>query len=224
MNSYLISNINFHEFVESLVKALETKDYYTYGHSERVALLAERLAYEMNLEQKQIELTHIAAHLHDLGKIGIPDSILNKPGRLTEEEFKIMQEHSVKGFEILSKVQSLHHIANIVKHHHERYDGKGYPDGLKGKEIPLMSRIIAVADSFDAMTSTRPYRRKLEIDEAVLELEEHAKDQFDPAVIKVMINIYQNDRAFIEELVKPEVDGHDYLEVEHEQLYHSRRL
>ncbi|AZR72264.1 phosphohydrolase [Anoxybacter fermentans] len=221
--TYLISCVDFHEFVESLAKALDTKDHYTYGHSERVSQLVERIALEMGMKEEQMFMAHIAAHLHDIGKIGIPDSILNKPGRLTEDEFKIVQQHPLKGFEILNKVKSFRKIAEIVKYHHERYDGKGYPDGLKGERIPLEARIIAVADAFDAMTSYRPYRKKMKISEAIQELKEHIYDQFDPEVVEVIENIYREDQSFLEELVVSGTEDYHYLEVKHENIYHSRK-
>lgn len=221
--SGLISNIDFQEFVGSLVKALETKDTYTYGHSERVAQLAERLAREMGFSEERVMVTHTAAHLHDIGKIGVPEKILNKPGRLTKEEFRIIQQHSVQGYEILNRVTSFQLVAQVVKHHHERYDGAGYPDGLAGEQIPLESRIIGVADAFDAMTSVRSYRARLRIREAIQELIEHKGEQFDPQVVDHMEKIFRNDPGFLEELTHIMECDHYYLEVDHEHVYHSRK-
>lgn len=221
--SGLISNIDFQEFVGSLVKALETKDTYTYGHSERVAQLAQRLAREMGFSEERVIVTHIAAHLHDLGKIGVPERILNKPGRLTNEEFRIIQQHSVQGYEILKRVTSFQFVAQIVKHHHERYDGAGYPDGLAGEKIPLESRIIGVADAFDAMTSVRSYRARLGIEEAIQELINHKGEQFDPKIVDQMKKIYRDDPDFLEELIHIMECDHYFLEVDHEHVYHSRK-
>lgn len=224
MEIRLVSAVGFSEFVESLTKALETKDYYTFGHSERVAQFAWRIAREMGLNEEQVEAVHIAGYLHDIGKIGVPEVFLNKPGRLTLEEFRVVQAHSVKGFEILDKIKNLHQIAKVVKHHHERYDGQGYPDGLKDEAIPLEARIIAVADALDAMTSSRPYRGKLAIGEAVEEVRCYVKNQFDPEVVRALELVSQNDLQFLKTVISTGEELFDFLEVDPQELYLSRKL
>ncbi|TDX52891.1 HD-GYP domain-containing protein [Orenia marismortui] len=195
------SKIELHEFIESLVKGLESKDLYTSGHSERVAHLAERIALEMNLSKERVFNIHIAGHLHDIGKIGVPDSILKKNGRLTEKEYEEIKKHSVIGYEIINKIKSFKEIAIYIKHHHEHYDGKGYPDNIKAKDIPLESRIISIADSFDAMTSPRHYRTPVKIVEAIKEIKLNSGTQFDPQLVQAINNIYQHDYSFLERIV-----------------------
>lgn len=150
-------------FVRSLVSTLDAKDPYTRGHSERVALIARRLGEELDLSKKELDDIYLSGLLHDIGKIGVDDRILQKPGELTQDEFKQIQAHPSIGFSILRELTNLHRILPGVRNHHESYNGCGYPDKLAGKEIPLMARILAVADSYDAMNSDRPYRRGLPI-------------------------------------------------------------
>ena len=178
-----LEKIDFHEFIESFVEILETKDNYTRGHSTRVAHYSMLIGQKMGLTDREIELCHFSGHLHDIGKIGVSDNILTKKSSLNDEEYEQIKKHSEYGYNILNKVSSLEEMANIVRAHHERWDGKGYPDGLKGEKIPLISRILAVADSFDAMTSNRSYRKTLSIDEAVLELKNNRWTQFDGRVV-----------------------------------------
>jgi len=147
----------------------------------------------MGIHGKEAEEVITAARLHDIGKIGIRDEVLAKPGKLTDREFAGVMDHPVMGCEIIKKLNSMENIAKIIRHHHERYDGKGYPDGLKGEDIPLGSRIIAVADAFDAMTSIRPYRESpLTIAEAVRELRKNSKTQFDPKVVDAFVSIIED--------------------------------
>ncbi|HVX28911.1 MAG TPA: HD-GYP domain-containing protein, partial [Nitrolancea sp.] len=146
------------EVIVALVEAVEAKDPYTRGHTQRVAELAVLIAQDLGLHGERLKTLNQAAMLHDIGKISVPDAILNKPGRLTAEEFEFVKEHPVRGHRIIQNVRSLRQEIAGVRHHHERLDGSGYPDGLKGDEIPLDARIIAVADVFDALTSARPYR------------------------------------------------------------------
>jgi HD-GYP domain-containing protein (c-di-GMP phosphodiesterase class II) len=219
---FVMEKIDIHEFVSSLVAALEAKDSYTSGHSERVAELSERLAIEMGFDEERTFIVHISAHLHDIGKIGIRDSILHKPGKLEREEIIEIQRHSQIGYEILRKVKAFQGIALIVKHHHERFDGKGYPDGLKGEEIPIESRIITVADSFDAMVSPRPYRREMNIEEAMREISFHSGEQFDPEVATVIQRLYREEPEFLSKLVP--VPLMKYESVKHENILHSRKM
>ncbi|HXG11982.1 MAG TPA: HD domain-containing phosphohydrolase [Gemmataceae bacterium] len=163
-----------------LAQAVELRDEYTGGHTQRVTSYAVLLAEELGLRSSEIELVRIGTPLHDIGKIGIDDAILRKPDRLTPEEFEIMKSHTTKGARILEQVPDLHPVIPIARSHHERWDGKGYPDGLAGDNIPLLARIVAVADAFDAMTSDRPYRKGMAAEVAFAELEKQAGKQFDP--------------------------------------------
>jgi len=189
---------DLHEIVDALSTAVDAKDPYTYGHSERVAHLALAIASAMGLNPDQQSLLHIGAHLHDVGKIGIPDAVLRKPGRLTDEEYTTITTHSVIGYNIVRKVRILHPIAAIVRSHHERIDGKGYPDGLRGEEIPLEARIVAVADSYDAMTSQRLYRVCVSSAEAVNEVKRCSGTQFDGAVVDALVQLFVSGALDIE--------------------------
>ena len=147
--------------MHSLTSAVDAKDAYTCGHSERVALLSRHLAQQAGLSDTEVEQVYMAGLLHDVGKIGVPESVLQKTGKLTPEEFDQMKKHPEIGARILQDVRQIKHLIPGVLHHHERYDGQGYPAGLAGENIPLMGRIICLADCFDAMTSNRTYRRAL---------------------------------------------------------------
>ena len=175
--------------ISSFVNALESKDLYLKGHSARVSLYAGEIAGTMNLPPLQVFVTRRAGILHDLGKLVILDSILHKPGRLTKEEYALITRHPLVAYKILKPLRFLAQEADAIKYHHERYDGKGYPDGLKGEEIPLPARIVMVADSFDAMTSTRPYRSALPHDIALAEVLRGKGVQFDPRVIEAFSSI-----------------------------------
>jgi len=178
--------------VESLVISLEEKDRYTHGHSRRVTNLSLQLAEHVITEEEDFELLRLCGMLHDIGKIGVPEGILNKAYDLSEAEQEIIMKHPVQGARILQPVESEEmgtKISKVIRHHHEHYDGQGYPDGLKGDNIPLYSRIIAIADSFDAMTSDRPYRKGLNAEKALNEIERNIGSQFDPALAQVFINM-----------------------------------
>jgi cyclic di-GMP phosphodiesterase len=190
----------FFHLVESLAISLDEKDEYTHGHSKRVTNLSLQLAEYAAEEDVDFELLRLCGVLHDIGKIGIPDKILGKNGSLTGEEFALIKKHPEKGAQILRPMESddrVARISKIVKHHHERYDGKGYPDGLQGKEIPYLSRIITIADSYDAMTSDRPYRKGMDIGEAIEEIRGNSGSQFDPLLAEKFI-------SFMEEYVDSE--------------------
>ncbi len=144
--------------ITSLIAALEARDHYTCGHSNAVSAIVEKMAVKMGMQREDIESICIAGQLHDLGKIGVPDSVLLKPGKLTKEEFNLVKEHPVVGVNILANISSLSRIIPAIRHHHERFDGKGYPDGIKGSKIPIWARLMAVADTYHALTSDRPYR------------------------------------------------------------------
>jgi HD-GYP domain len=186
MNTWWLMAELYHEIIECLVTALEAKDPYTKGHSTRVADMAYKLGEIAGIKGEALEDLHLAAHLHDIGKIGIPDRILNKTGPLLPEEMAILRQHPTIGYQILARSSQLKVLAEIVLHHHERWDGKGYPDGLRSENIPLSSRIIAVCDAIDAMTSARPYRKALSIVECRLELQANQGLQFDPHLIQLM--------------------------------------
>jgi diguanylate cyclase (GGDEF)-like protein len=175
--------------IQALAAAVDAKDPYTQGHSRRVADLSRLLAEGMGLDAVQVDRIYTAATLHDVGKIGIPDRVLQKAGRLDEEEQRLMETHPVLGEVIVGKVPQLADTLAGVRWHHERWDGHGYPDGLAAEQIPLDARILALADTFDAMTSDRPYRRGLPVEIALQEIRQHAGTQFDPALAVVFIDL-----------------------------------
>jgi putative nucleotidyltransferase with HDIG domain len=179
----------FESLILSLINALDAKSRWTKGHSERVTNYALSIARAMGLRQNEIDALRIGALLHDIGKIGTYDVLLDKPDRLTAEEFEIVKLHPVRGDEILSPVKQLQNIIPIVRYHHERMDGKGYPDGLKGDEIPLSSRILHVADSYDSMTADRPYRPAPGNEYAISEFKKYSGTQFDQKVVEVFLRV-----------------------------------
>lgn len=182
----------FFQIVETLSYTVELRDPYTHGHSRRVMELSVKIAERMGLPKERVEKVKIAALLHDVGKIGVREAILNKASKLTGAEYEEVQKHTELGESILMKIKSFQDVAKIVRHHHEWYGGGGYPDGLKGDEIPLESRIIAVADAFDAMTSDRPYRRALSKEEAIAILEKNENFQWDPEILKIALELLKN--------------------------------
>jgi HD-GYP domain-containing protein (c-di-GMP phosphodiesterase class II) len=186
--------------LHSLTSAVDAKDTYTCGHSERVALLARRLAREAGLAEDVVERIYMAGILHDVGKIGVPEVVLHKTGKLTAEEFEQMKKHPQIGARILADIKQVQDLIPGVLHHHERYDGKGYPAGLSGENIPLMGRIICIADCFDAMTSNRTYRRALPLEVALVEVRRCAGTQFDPALAETFLRIDAEEfRALLSE-------------------------
>ncbi len=178
--------------LEALGDALDLKDAETEGHSKRVTAFTMTIARAMELPQDRVRVIARGAFLHDVGKMAIPDAILRKPGRLTPEEQMLMREHALLGYQMLRKIPFLHEAANIVYSHQERYDGSGYPRGLKGEQIPLGARIFAVADTFDAITSDRPYRAAQSISAARREIQKHAGLQFDPNVVETFLSISED--------------------------------
>lgn len=177
---------SFSQTLEALARALEARDPYTEGHSRRTARYAAAIAREAGLTGDAHAAIEQAGLLHDLGKIGTPDAVLRKGGPLTGEEQALMRRHSVVGAQILAGVAFLKEAATLVRHHHEHYDGTGYPDNLSGSAIPMGSRILAVADAIDAMTTDRPYRKALRLGDALAELERGSGRQFDPAVLETL--------------------------------------
>jgi HD-GYP domain-containing protein (c-di-GMP phosphodiesterase class II) len=177
------------EFVGSLANALDARDRYTAGHSRRVSQYSCATAAAMGLEREHIERIRIGALLHDIGKIGIADTVLQKPGRLTREEFALIQRHPVIGRRILEGVQGFAPFLDAVELHHENWDGSGYPRGQAGEETPVDARIIHIADAFDAMTTDRPYRRGMTPEQAFHILRAHAGTQFDPRIVEVFVRL-----------------------------------
>jgi len=175
--------------LRAIISTLEEKDSYTHGHSIRVAEYAVYLADEVGLSEVEIREVELCALLHDIGKIGIPDNVLLKPARLTRAEFEIMKSHPVRSARILEKISALRNLIPGIQYHHERFDGLGYPEGLKGEHIPLYARIILIADTYDAMTSTRPYRLALDKSIAFEELRKCAGTQFDPVLVEAFIRV-----------------------------------
>lgn len=185
--------IFLHRIILTFVKTLEYYDKYTQGHSERVAKYAVKIAEKLNLPIEIIRKIYWSALVHDIGKIYVSQRILNKPDLLTKEEYALIKIHPVKSEELLKEIEELKDIAYIVRHHHERWDGTGYPDGLKQEEIPLESRILGIADAFDAMTSERPYKRALTLMEAINEIKRCSGTQFDPNLSNIMIDIIKEE-------------------------------
>lgn len=186
----LNTELVYHDIIECLVAALEAKDIYTSGHSSRVADMAVELAQKIGLQGKELEELHIAAHLHDIGKIGISEQVLNKPGKLLSHEWEQIKRHPVIGYQILSKSNKLKLIAKIVLYHHEQWNGKGYPENLQKEQIPLGSRIITVCDAIDAMTSDRSYRRALTFEETRAEIKANSGTQFDPTLVQALSDLW----------------------------------
>ena len=182
------------ESIETFTGFIDAKDPYTNGHSKRVALYTRLIAGEFGYEGEELDRIYYVALLHDCGKIGVPDSILGKPGRLTDEEFGIIKSHTVRGGEILASFKSLENVGEGARYHHERYDGKGYPEGKAGEDIPFIARMICVADSFDAMNTNRVHRNRLSKERILREIEANKGLQFDPKVADVMLSLLQNDR------------------------------
>lgn len=182
------NEIDFHEIVECIASALDAKDPYTAGHSRRVSDMALVVCRLMGLKESDTEKIHIAGHLHDIGKIGVPDAVLNKEEKLTDEEFTYIRRHPQIGADILNKSHRLREISDIVLMHHERYDGKGYPTGAKGVEIPVGARILAICDSIDAMTSNRCYRKSLGFEICYDEIEKNLGKMYDPIIGRYVLD------------------------------------
>jgi HD-GYP domain-containing protein (c-di-GMP phosphodiesterase class II) len=178
---------NFLGILQALTHAIDAKSRWTAGHSARVAETAARLGLKLQMSESELRSLRIAAILHDAGKLGVREAVLDKPGRLEPEEYEEIKRHPSKGGEILSGIRSFTEVVPAVVHHHERWDGGGYPDGLVGEAIPLASRIITVADVWDAITDDRPYRAGFPRDEALRFMEEHAGKIFDPRLVRLFL-------------------------------------
>jgi len=194
---YLDMRSIYFETIRALSNAIDAKDHYTNGHSHRVAHYAEVIAQKMCLPNSRIDIIKTAALLHDIGKIGIADYILNKPGQLTDNEFALIQQHPLIGAKILNDVDFLKEVSKIIKHHHEQYNGTGYPNGLIGEEIPIEAAILSLADAFDAMTSNRPYRTAMTFTAATNIIISEAGKQFNPIVAKVFKDIMDENREML---------------------------
>jgi putative nucleotidyltransferase with HDIG domain len=179
----------FLDTITVLAQAVELKDEYTGGHTRRVSTYALLLAERLDMGSADIELVRVGTPLHDIGKIGVDDAIIRKPDRLTAEEFEAMKLHTVKGAEIVATIPDLRPIIPIVRSHHERWDGKGYPDGLGGEAIHPLARVVALADAFDAMTSDRPYRKGMAAADAFAEIEKNSGRQFDPQFAAAFLDL-----------------------------------
>ena len=184
------------DVMEALARTIDAKDKYTNGHSERVAIYSRMLAKRLGMTLKEQEDIYNMGLLHDIGKIGVPHDLISKTSGLTDEEYSVMKNHPVVGYEILSEISTMPELAEAARWHHECYDGSGYPDGIAGDSIPFFVRIIAVADSYDAMTSNRSYRQYLPQDTVRAEIEKNAGTQFDPRVAKCMLEIIDNDITY----------------------------
>jgi HD-GYP domain-containing protein (c-di-GMP phosphodiesterase class II) len=201
------------QFVETMAQALDARDPYTAGHSLRVAAYSHALALSMGLSEQAAEEIRVAAQLHDIGKIGIPDAVLQKPGVLTPEEYGLIKLHPQIGRKILEKVGRFEGLLPVVELHHENHDGTGYPYGLAGHHVPISARIVHVADSFDAMTTTRSYRPALGLRSATHEIERNAGRMFDPVVAKTFLRLIGEGKIEIGTLEVSEVETREHLAV-----------
>lgn len=184
----------FFNTIKSLSSTIDAKDTYTYGHSERVGKIALAITEEINLSFKEREVIYLAGLLHDVGKIGIPEKILHKSTRLDEEEYTEVKKHPTISAQIIGTIKQMENVIPSILHHHERFEGGGYPNGLKGENIPLGGRILAIADAFDAMTSDRPYRQKFNIDHAIAQIKKYSNIQFDPQIVAAFIKAYEKGK------------------------------
>lgn len=191
---YIQTKSQYVETVDALMIAIEARDRYTEGHSKRVAEIAVSIAKELRYSEWQIEQLNMASLLHDVGKIGIDDQILNKPGKLTDDEFITIKKHPLIGYNILKDIKNLENILPIVRNHHERYDGKGYPDGKKADELSMDVFIIQLADSIDAMSTDRPYKKALDHDMVIEELKKCSGSQFHPKVVEAYFKVLEKQK------------------------------
>lgn len=192
---YIETKSKYIETIEVLMHALESRDKYTEGHSRNVARIVEMIARELKFSESKIEELKLAAYLHDVGKIGISDAILNKPGKLTEEEYNIIKQHPEIGYQIVKDIKDLGRIPEIIRYHHERYDGKGYPAGKKGEELGIDVFILQLADSIDAMMTDRVYRKALSQEEIMREIITNSGKQFHPKVVEAYLRACEKQKS-----------------------------
>jgi HD-GYP domain-containing protein (c-di-GMP phosphodiesterase class II) len=206
----------FLDVMKAIASIIDAKDGYTHQHSERVAAFGVRLARHLGFDADSRAIVELSGLLHDVGKIGVPDAILNKPGKLTDSEFKEMRLHPLHGARILSNIQSQRVVSVLpgVKYHHERWDGKGYPEGLKGEEIPLLGRVLGVADFLDALTSDRSYRKGLPLEEALQMVKDLDGQAFDPAVVKAAVELHAKGELALPSTPNPSVKQPEQLDEE----------
>lgn len=200
------------EVLYSLADAVDSKIDCTVGHSKRTTEYATIIASVMGVKKKDIDAIKLGGPLHDIGRIVVKDEIISKPGKLTEDEFTQVKIHPEKGFNMIEKLNFLGDARFLTLHHHERFDGKGYPYGLKGEEIPLGVRIFSVADAIDAMTSNRPYRKALDMDTVLKELDKCSGTQFDPGIVSAFLKTWEQKPEQFHDLLKPK-DVSTYLDV-----------
>jgi hypothetical protein len=230
---YLVSKYNFRTFkakqrndvriilqsMNTFISFIDAKDPYTRGHSRRVAMYAAEIAKRMGLSEDEVQNIYYCGLLHDAGKISVPDAVLNKPGKLTDEERKTIQSHTIAGGKMLKQLSSIKGIRETALYHHERYDGTGYPEGLKGDKIPLYARIVGVADSYDAMSSNRVYRRHLSKDEIIEEIQQGSGTQFDPDILKYMVDMINDGYVNVVKMETAEnEEGSDDFHLREEDL------
>jgi energy-coupling factor transport system substrate-specific component len=198
------------ETIVAVAKTVDAKDERTSRHAYRVSEYSVMIAKEMGFSEEECANLRKAALMHDIGKIGIPDNILNKPARLTDDEYREMKSHVTRGAEILKDFTLIDHVAEGALYHHERYDGKGYPSGLKGEEIPLYARIIGVADAFDAMTANRVYRKQMDFDYVVSEMRNGRGTQFDPRIDDIFLRLIDEGKIDIQRMYAPQAGEKDF--------------
>ena len=199
-NIYKKFDFECNECLKSFSHVDHEQDLYTKQHSDRVASYASLIGEKLNLSDDEMQTLRLGSFYHDIGKVGISTNIIFKDTKLTDDEYFEMKKHTFIGSDILSNSDTFKNIIPIVKYHHERYDGKGYPEGLKGEEIPLLTRIVSIADSFDAMTSNRVYRKQLEMDVVRNEIENGSGTQFDPKITNILLDILKNEPEKIDEI------------------------
>ena len=195
-NAYLLNDLKsaYFDTIKAITNSIEARDPYTKGHSERVAQFSKAIAEELNWEKCEIELIDWGGMLHDVGKIGISDSILKKPGKLTDNEYKVIQSHPLIGTQIIKNISFLEPVIPYILEHHERFDGKGYPGGVAGKNISIKGRLLSVADSFDAMTTVRPYKKALKPENSFKEILRNKGTQFDPEIVQAFESAWMSGK------------------------------
>lgn len=192
-----------HKFLTTMAASIDARDHYTSGHSQRVAHWGKEIAKQIGMSPEKVEEVYFGGILHDIGKIGIEDEILNKKGKLTPEEYDKIKQHTVIGYEIIKQAGMFHELLPAIRSHHERIDGKGYPDGLVGNEIPLIARILAISDAFDAMVADRPYRKGLPVEEALQEIRRGSGTQFDEELASYFIHVINKlPREELEKIIR----------------------